>query len=361
MQVLPTPRRAAPCLPAEPTTTPPSLTGRGLVVFCARPADPTSHAGVAVATPAAERAHEPASGRPPPAHPLPGLLPIYDVRGMRAIKVVAFDANSKLSRYKKLGQAHGSAEPVFGEYFGAADRRVQEAFAAGELRSAALAAAEAAAASEAPPPVVDDCPHPNLSCARATAKKGGILDTYGVAGACCAHGFPLAECFINMPTPEQFAYYDIMLNDVILQQASIMDMYLDVNCKYEPHWRRITDPSVQQEHSQLRFFVPEMHAKSHGQHCYQARSSMYHADAGRPIGEQMEQLWAMCKPYNSTRYMAAVNRHDFLDCALDYIVTYKALELPEQLMSTKHNTNKKLGEPVRLRLGCRLELLHVGC
>jgi hypothetical protein len=172
-----------------------------------------------------------------------------------------------------------------------------------------------------------------------------------VAGACCAHGFPLEQCFISMPTPEQFAFYDTILNDVILQERTIMDLYLDINCQYRPHWRRVTPAGIQQQQQQqqqqqhpMRFLIPEMHAKSHGQACYQANSSMYHPNAGRPVGEQMEQLWALCRPFNTTRYMAAYNRLDFLDDALGHITSVKAQGFPEQLQASHKHTLQKRGE-----------------
>lgn len=128
-----------------------------------------------------------------------------------------------------------------------------------------------------------------------------------------------------------------------------MDLYLDINCQYRPHWRRVTPASIQQQHQQhqqhsMRFLIPEMHAKSHGQACYQANSSMYHPNAGRPVGEQMEQLWALCRPFNTTRYMAAYNRLDFLDDALGHITSVKVQGFPEQLQASHKHTLQKRGE-----------------
>jgi hypothetical protein len=159
------------------------------------------------------------------------LLPVYDI-SRPPIKVVALDANAKLTRYSHLGHAHTTAQPVFGTFFGAAHNLVQQAVQDGTITSAALAAAQQAdteQATEEATAAAGDCPHPNLSCARQTARKGGVLDCFGVAGACCAHGFPLEQCFISMPTPEQFAFYDTILNDVILQERTIMDLDMDMD------------------------------------------------------------------------------------------------------------------------------------
>jgi hypothetical protein len=80
---------------------------------------------------------------------------------------------------------------------------------------------------------------------------------------------------------------------------------------------------------------------------YQANSSMYHPNAGRPVGEQMEQLWALCRPFNTTRYMAAYNRLDFLDDALGHITCVKAQGFPEQLHASRKHTLQKKGEVER--------------
>jgi hypothetical protein len=263
------------------------------------------------------------------------------------------DACAKLTRYH-LGSAHTDLKPVFSTYFGKADQLVQEAVARGKQHSGTAAAEDPAEADSG-----SSCPHPRLSCARSTSQRGGILDIFGVAGACCTHGFPIEGCFVHMYAPEQYSYYDAIFTHVVLAERDVQDMYLDFNCLYERWWNRVTDVEVKQQQEHTRFLIPELHAKGHGISCYRAKSSMYHQGAARRIGEQMEQLWSKCRPYNSTRYMAARNRHDFLDDALYHITCEKVAGFPEQLAALRRSTKAKLGE-WGTALGCRhvIAMMH---
>ena len=112
---------------------------------------PQPAAPAAQAAPAGSSAHHP-----------PALLPVYDI-SRPPIKVVALDANAKLTRYSHLGHVHTTAQPVFGTFFGAAHNLVQQAVQDGTITSAALAAAQQAdteQATEEATAAAGDCPHP---------------------------------------------------------------------------------------------------------------------------------------------------------------------------------------------------------
>jgi hypothetical protein len=71
--------------------------------------------------------------------------------------------------------------------------------------------------------------HPQLSCSRVTSLRSGISDECGLTGAVCSHGQPLLGMFLAMPAPERFLYYDLALQQLLLE-ARVDVMYLDTGC-----------------------------------------------------------------------------------------------------------------------------------
>jgi hypothetical protein len=208
---------------------------------------------------------------------------------------------------------------------------VQQLFSEGKLKSSVVQHDSAA----------DDPHHAHLSCARTGASKSGMMEVFGAAGASCCHGFPGEDTFLNMPTPEQFAFHDVIF-DTLQGDRDLMDHYLDF--KFAAH-RRNNNPTSSSEGSEPRHLVPRMHARSHGQACYGQNCAMFHTAAARRVGEQMEQVWAYAKRWaGMCRYMAGPNRHDFLDDAFGYVAEVKAAGFPRLLADIYSSTHKKLGK-----------------
>ncbi len=77
-----------------------------------------------------------------------------------------------------------------------------------------------------------------LPCCRPQSEhKGGPVDVYGVVGAVCVHGVPCKDVFVDMPMPEQFSYYLLILR-VLLLFARVRHAYVDFACKLKKTWRR---------------------------------------------------------------------------------------------------------------------------
>lgn len=54
----------------------------------------------------------------------------------------------------------------------------------------------------------------------------------------CMHGIPLLGLFCNMPTPEQFLYYLLILKILVEQGCPVKDVYIDFACKVKVTWKR---------------------------------------------------------------------------------------------------------------------------
>ena len=260
------------------------------------------------------------------------LIPDYS-SALRPLKAACQDANAKLSQYSYVGSAYKDLQPTFSTYFGSANAKVKQLYSEGKLKSSVVQHDSAA----------DDPHHAHLSCARTGASKSGMMEVFGAAGASCCHGFPGEDTFLDMPTPEQFAFHDVIF-ETLQDDRDIMDHYLDFNCKFSAH-RRNNTPTGSSEGRGPRHLVPWMHARSHGQACYGRNCAMFHTAAARRVGEQMEQVWAFAKCWAGIcRYMAGPNRHDFLDDAFGYVAETKAAGFPRLLADIYSNTRKKLSE-----------------
>lgn len=71
----------------------------------------------------------------------------------------------------------------------------------------------------------------NCNCARADAKPGKKCDIEGVVGATCPHVVPARGCMIQMRTPEQFMYYDVLLEELARERPDLEVVYFDLACK----------------------------------------------------------------------------------------------------------------------------------
>jgi hypothetical protein len=57
-------------------------------------------------------------------------------------------------------------------------------------------------------------------------------------GMVCMHGIPLLGLFCNMPAPEQFVFYLLMLKILADQGCAVNDVYIDFACKVKVTWER---------------------------------------------------------------------------------------------------------------------------
>lgn len=112
-----------------------------------------------------------------------------------------------------------------------------------------------------------------LTCARPDAAATvGAVDVYGVVGAVCSHGIPLLAMFVNMLTSEMFAYYLLLLSELVTQYPAV-----DFACRLEPAWHKYIalkamDPALQRS---VHLLVNWMHGSSHSMKCQLQNNGRY--------------------------------------------------------------------------------------
>lgn len=71
-------------------------------------------------------------------------------------------------------------------------------------------------------------------------KRSAVLDNMGLAGLICRHEFVLVVA--NLFTEENFAYYELMLQQLAEQYASdgreLVCFFLDIACQFKKYWDR---------------------------------------------------------------------------------------------------------------------------
>ena len=144
----------------------------------------------------------------------------------------------------------------------------------------------------------------HLHCSRpdAGSSSGPVCDILGLVGGTCSHGIPLLGLFMQMSTPEQFAFYLLLLLAFSINMAAhgfpAADVYIDFACRLKGRWQRFLagrHPAVQQACSKLRLMVNWMHAAGHSWTCQLVNSGRFILGAAWRVGEQSEQLWSMLK------------------------------------------------------------------
>jgi hypothetical protein len=135
----------------------------------------------------------------------------------------------------------------------------------------------------------DDACGANLSCAREEAYAGvKALDVKCVVGMCCMHGIPAVGMYLSCSTPEQFVYYDILLEELLAKRPDMRAFVLDINCQYKKHFMKL-QPELA---SGLQFWIGWLHSKAgHNLSCQLENSALYANQLGRVIGENMEHVW----------------------------------------------------------------------
>lgn len=72
-------------------------------------------------------------------------------------------------------------------------------------------------------------------------RRAGVLDILGMAALVCRHEFTMIAA--NLFTEENFAYYDLMLSQVLQQYTEgdgrrLVCFFLDIACQFKPYWDR---------------------------------------------------------------------------------------------------------------------------
>jgi hypothetical protein len=111
----------------------------------------------------------------------------------------------------------------------------------------------------------------------------------------------------------QFSYYLLILAPLLAAARIIGIVYIDFACKIKKTWSRYIEdvltaqesagqlPPGTCEHLQdIKLHVNWMHGAGHTLECQVEHSGRYQQGAGRRVGEQPEQLWALFKVREST-------------------------------------------------------------
>lgn len=122
--------------------------------------------------------------------------------------VIAFDGNTKSCHWANAGRATSSIQPTCRRFFGAGNDKVLQELKAGTLSN--LAKQQRGGAGEEDS---KSC-SAQLSCSREVAAPRGETDRFGIVGGACGHVFPAKGLFLDMPTPEQHYFYDVLFTEV---------------------------------------------------------------------------------------------------------------------------------------------------
>ncbi|KAJ9528437.1 hypothetical protein QJQ45_020285 [Haematococcus lacustris] len=198
-----------------------------------------------------------------------------------------------------------------------------------------------------------DHPHSctaNLSCSRPTAASGSTAkrcDITGVIGCVCCHGVPARGQFCNMRTPEQFTYYLLLIERVLLAAQPVQPhIYVDFACRLKKTWANyVTAQQLPSDFADVQMWVPWMHAASHDQTCQLGNNARYQAGAASRIGEQAEHMWSGLKDMTTlARYMTHAHRTDALQIRLATIAFDKQAKMVEALVDKRADMVKKEAE-----------------
>jgi hypothetical protein len=220
-----------------------------------------------------------------------------------------FDAVVKTSHFFKCGRATRHLRAFMSTYFAAPEQEVTRLHDATRLDLTGFFAEYAGGRCD------DDesmtaC-NTALSCARAeTTATSSVCDRHGIVGGTCSHTIPLRGGFLDMRGPEQFVYYLILLK-YLAEKAGcpVHHVYIDFACRLGQTWGRFIDACGAEftDLTQLAMghivpLVNWMHGSSHDLQCQLRHSGRYREGAGRKVGENSEQLWAMLKVMRNCCY-----------------------------------------------------------
>lgn len=149
---------------------------------------------------------------------------------------IAIDAVSKLNHYKSGSGVCPDLRPQIHRCFGEADAQMSAAHASSSTGKVSLchtmrvaAAGDGGAEAVGAAPADDDdstgthaCAS-TLTCSRpvAAAASNTPCDVHGVCGAVCMHTVPVRGSFVDLPAPESFSPYLLILNKLMRERADL--------------------------------------------------------------------------------------------------------------------------------------------
>lgn len=143
---------------------------------------------------------------------------------------VMADANTKSAHFSSAGRSQKEIAPRSSSYLGSVAEEVQQQFEEGKLTSSAQLH-YACAIAQVGDAANDSSCSSHLNCSRASASARGVVDWSGIAAVVCAHGIPLLNCAVAMPTPEQWAFHLANLIEACVQRPDIQHIYIDIACR----------------------------------------------------------------------------------------------------------------------------------
>lgn len=213
--------------------------------------------------------------------------------------VVTGDAVTKASRYANCARSTKHLQPVLHTHFKEPNQDIEIRHREGRLSLAALRAEALTSENDDNTNEEEGC-STVLHCARPKAFEAGAVDIFGVVGFVCSHGIPVRGSFADMRTPEQFAYYIVIMLWMLMRCSSIRDIYVDFACKLRVSWLLflLAHPHLLKDYEYIRhvrLMVGWMHGASHVLSCQIQNCGKFIPDTARSIGEQAESLWSMLK------------------------------------------------------------------
>ncbi|XP_038047894.1 uncharacterized protein LOC119738130 [Patiria miniata] len=176
--------------------------------------------------------------------------------------------------------------------------------------------------------ISNDCSNFQAGDVLRAKNKTKKLDTTGVFGASCRHGFPLS--FLNLRHGERLAYAAFTI-DCILEKAQPsvkLHVIYDIACTLTAHFKKKKDKKLE-----LDMALPVFHAYGHKMACQVAYSTRWRCGYGLTDGEVMERLWSYLRRFSSiTKEMTPAHREDLLTDALLHYSRRKRADIGSSLV-----------------------------
>lgn len=157
------------------------------------------------------------------------------------------DGVTKVGHYARCGHSRREELPFKPVFFGAAEEMLAQRFLDGQL-NLACCMAPLLAEPGGVGPAGHDSPdsgdethtcHASLSCSRPDSQPTkGICDMHGIVGSVCAHTIPVIGGFMDLRTPENFSYYLVFLDWMVIFGGELRDVYIDFGCRLSKTWAR---------------------------------------------------------------------------------------------------------------------------
>lgn len=252
------------------------------------------------------------------------------------------DAINSAFHYKSAGRSQAGINPSTQTYL---CDDVAGKLMAGKASGGGEASAAAPAAAPRPECTVA------LTCNRETsAPTRSELSCYGMVAVVCSHTVPCPGLALPMPAHERHSFYVLLLSTLLERRSDVKFIYLDLMCRFADKVAGIIQRLEERGVVIPDGFMPElllpwMHAFDHNKLCQYKFSPLYCVGAGRRVGEQTEQFWAMMKPFAKlARYMAWHRYWDGYNFVFHDITLRAQASAAATLRGRIKRTLEKLGE-----------------